>query len=182
MRGYYRNNLLGYRKVAAGAAVTSPSQIDAPAGGPVTSPSQTDARRPAQSDPLASRDLNQEADLLFWSETHYKPGKRLDPHDPSDRRMIPAWLDARDRVAQSGAHKLRQSAAVRAALDANKRSGLPYFVYSRGGPVVEALAPFADVHQAFAYARARSADSDYVAYFAADDPHWPSPAFENIAT
>lgn len=184
MRGHYRNDILRRSKVAVAAAVTSPSQVDAPTVGPVTSPAQLDDRqRPARAaaDQLYQRDLNQETDLLFWSETGYKPHQRLNPRDPNDQRMIATWLATRDRVARSWSpQQLRQNVAIRAAFDTNKQSGLPYYVYSRGGPSSEALMPFADQNHAFAYAHARIADSGYVAYFAVDDPHWPKPAFENV--
>jgi hypothetical protein len=125
------------------------------------------------------KDLNQEADLLFWSETHYKHGQRLDPRDPADQHMVPAWLDARARIARSMTPQaLRQNAAARAAFDESTRTGLPYYVYSRGGATDEQLVPFADKGRAFSYAHARVADSDYVAYFDTADPRWPSPAFE----
>jgi hypothetical protein len=125
------------------------------------------------------KDLNQATDLLFWSETRYKRNQRLDPHDPADQRMVPKWLDARTRIMQSRSPQaLRQSAAAKAAFDENARSGLPYYVYSRGGPVDEELISFADKSRAFSYARARLADSDYVAYFDTTDPRWPGPAFE----
>lgn len=126
------------------------------------------------------KDLNQETDLLFWSETRYKPGQRLDPHDPADARMIPVWLRTRAHVAQTRTpQELRHNAAVAAAFDEHKRSGLPYYVYSRGSSAGEALIPFADQARAFSYARARLADSDYVAYFSTADSRWPSPAFES---
>jgi hypothetical protein len=39
--------------------------------------------------------INHLADQIFWQETNYKPGQKLDPSDPSDHAMIPAWLHAR---------------------------------------------------------------------------------------
>lgn len=126
------------------------------------------------------KDLNQETDLLFWSQTRYKPGQRLDPHDPADARMIPVWLRTRAHVAQTNTPQdLRHSAAVRAAFDEHKRSGLPFYVYSRSGSAGERLTSFSDQASAFSYARDRLADSDYVAYFATADQRWPSPAFES---
>lgn len=44
-------------------------------------------------------------DERFWQETGYKPGQRLDPHDPSDRHMINAWLRIRYEVAQEFAQQ-----------------------------------------------------------------------------
>lgn len=42
--------------------------------------------------------LDKEADARFWSQTHYKPGQRLDPKDPTDAKMIPLWLDIYGKV------------------------------------------------------------------------------------
>ncbi len=174
-------------KVAVAAAITSPSQVDAsPSGpsGPVTSPSQLDGSRELAAREVIARqyqrDLNQETDLLFWSETHHKPGQRLDLRDPADRNMVSVWLATRDRVARSTSpQQLRQNVAARAAFDEHNRSGLPFYVYSRGGPVGEQLIPFADEARAFSYAHARAGDADYVAYFSVADPHWPNPAYED---
>ena len=157
MRGHYQNKLFRGRSTRLGAV-------------PETR---------ARTDRQYQKDLNQEADLLFWSETRYKRGQRLDPHDPADQRMVPVWLDARTRIARSMTPQaLRQSAAIRAAFDESVRTGLPYYVYARGGPADEQLVSFADKGRAFSHTHTRVADSDYVAYFNTADPRWPSPAFE----
>jgi hypothetical protein len=125
-------------------------------------------------------DLNHQTDLLFWSETGYKFGQKLDPHDPADQRMMATWLLTRDRVKRSmSPQTLRQNSAARAVFDANTRLGQPFYVYSSGASWGEALVPFADMHKAFAYGRARLEDSDYVTMFSTADPKWPGPVFES---
>lgn len=37
--------------------------------------------------------ITQETDARFWAQTHYKPGRRLNPADPADRAMAKVWLD-----------------------------------------------------------------------------------------
>ena len=132
--------------------------------------------------PMASQyqqDLNHQADLLFWNETGYKVNQRLDPRVPADRRMIPRWWDARERIARSmSPQMLRQSVAADIVFTEHAHSNLPYYVYSSGGPVGEAVIPFSEVDRAYSYARARLGDSDYVALFSAADPKWPNPVFE----
>jgi hypothetical protein len=40
------------------------------------------------------------ADTRFWSWTGYKPGQKLDPHDPHDAAMIPIWLEIHAEVVR----------------------------------------------------------------------------------
>jgi hypothetical protein len=42
--------------------------------------------------------VDQETDALFWAQTGYKPGQKLDPHDPADAKWIPVWIDTRAKV------------------------------------------------------------------------------------
>ena len=44
-----------------------------------------------------------ETDAQFWAQTHYKPGQKLDPHDPTDRKMISVWIDLYRRVREAAA-------------------------------------------------------------------------------
>ena len=37
--------------------------------------------------------LDAETDARFWAQTGYKPGQKLDPHDPTDKAMEPVWKD-----------------------------------------------------------------------------------------
>ena len=56
----------------------------------------------------AKTTLDKETDARFWAQTGYKPGQRLDPHDPNDRRMATVWLDVRHKVeAEDAAGALR---------------------------------------------------------------------------
>jgi hypothetical protein len=43
--------------------------------------------------PVSSDVLNQETDALFWAQTGYKPGLKLDPKIPTDKAMVPVWMD-----------------------------------------------------------------------------------------
>lgn len=51
----------------------------------------------------AKTTLDKETDARFWAQTGYKPGQRLDPHDPTDRHMAKVWLDVRRKVAAEDA-------------------------------------------------------------------------------
>ena len=51
--------------------------------------------------------LMKEADARFWAQTDYKPGRKLDPSDPTDRAMSKTWLDVYAKVkAEDDAGKL----------------------------------------------------------------------------
>ena len=39
------------------------------------------------------RYLNEETDTRFWARTGYRPGQRLDPANPTDKVMLPVWMD-----------------------------------------------------------------------------------------
>jgi hypothetical protein len=47
-----------------------------------------------------AQELDDATDQRFWATTGYKPGQKLNPHDPHDRKMINAWLRIRYEVAQ----------------------------------------------------------------------------------
>jgi hypothetical protein len=56
----------------------------------------------------AKTTLDRETDARFWAQTGYKPGRRLDPSDPTDRHMVKVWLDVRRKVeAEDAAGALR---------------------------------------------------------------------------
>ena len=42
--------------------------------------------------------ISHEVDFRFWAQTGYKPGLKLDPNDPTDKTMIPVWLDIQAKV------------------------------------------------------------------------------------
>lgn len=51
--------------------------------------------------------IDQETDSRFWSQTGYKPGQKLDPKNPTDKAMMPVWLDINRKVkAEDAAGKL----------------------------------------------------------------------------
>lgn len=50
-------------------------------------------------------DINAETDARFWLETGYKPGRKLDRHDPDDAAMIPRWVEIRYRVTHEYADR-----------------------------------------------------------------------------
>ena len=46
-----------------------------------------------------SRDiLNEETNARFWSQTGYRPGQKLDPNNPTDKAMMPVWMDVFRKV------------------------------------------------------------------------------------
>ena len=47
--------------------------------------------------------LDKETDARFWAQTHYKPGQRLDPKDPTDAKMVPVWIDIYRKVSREDA-------------------------------------------------------------------------------
>lgn len=48
-----------------------------------------------------------QTDHSFWSETGYKPGKRLDPRHRDDAAMVPLWLAMNYAVVTSNLERLR---------------------------------------------------------------------------
>ena len=46
-----------------------------------------------------SRDtLNRETNARFWAQSGHKPGQRLDPNNPTDKAMMPIWMDIQRKV------------------------------------------------------------------------------------
>jgi hypothetical protein len=44
--------------------------------------------------PPVSRDvLNRETNARFWASTGFRPGQKLDPNNPTDKAMMPVWMD-----------------------------------------------------------------------------------------
>ena len=87
--------------------ITSPEQLAASSPGPVTSfsdPWASTAPSPEQS-------LYEQADILFWQRTKYKVGERLNPADPQDAAMMPAWHAAYADVVAAHAGGAPQVAA-----------------------------------------------------------------------
>ena len=41
----------------------------------------------------STKDISRETNTRFWIMSAYKPGTRLDPNDPADKRMARTWLD-----------------------------------------------------------------------------------------
>lgn len=48
--------------------------------------------------PAIQKKLYDEADARFWAQTGYSPGKKLDPKNPLDRKMIPTYYDIYRKV------------------------------------------------------------------------------------
>ncbi len=132
---------------------------------------------------LSADDINHATDALFWAETKYKPGLRLDPNDPFDRAMMPAWRKAHARVLRGDTEvHVDQGAqtrkAIAAVFDRHAREPAAYYLYIEDvdGPFVSA---FQDFDTAGAeYYQLCSANPAYVALFGADDSRWPNPASE----
>ncbi len=83
---------------ASKAAALQPPPPTAPAKDHVANAQAQKAHRPAPRGLLAK-----ETDARFWAQTHYKPGQKLDPSDPSDARMIPVWNDIFQKVSAEDA-------------------------------------------------------------------------------
>lgn len=145
--------------------------------------------------------INHAADVLFWTETKYKPNTRLNPRDPDDRLMIPKWIAARARVLASSpdvvlatiaaadhAHAQQRLRAVNMVSSRRDQAqspevfGLPeadpFYVYIEdvdGGFV----STFPDLAQAATeYTRIANSNPIYVALFNAHDHQWPNPVNE----
>lgn len=48
--------------------------------------------------PTPNSILDKETDARFWAQSHYKPGQRLDPSNPTDAKMIPVWRNIYAKV------------------------------------------------------------------------------------
>src|SRR4029078_12289214 len=57
---------------------------------------------PPMATPVSNETLNRETDARFWSGTGYRPGHALDPKNPTDKVMMPVWMDI-FRKGQAGA-------------------------------------------------------------------------------
>jgi hypothetical protein len=53
--------------------------------------------------PVSHDVLNQEANARFWSQTGYRPGQKLDPKNPTDKAMMPVWMDIFRKVKAEAA-------------------------------------------------------------------------------
>lgn len=42
--------------------------------------------------------LNKETNARFWAQTHYRPGQKLSQDNPTDRAMMPVWMDIFHKV------------------------------------------------------------------------------------
>jgi hypothetical protein len=96
---------------AAREAKKQPPPLDAPAKEHLAHVKVTDFLKPKvppSPTPTTPRGiLDKETDARFWSQTHYRPGHKLDPKDPTDAKMIPVWLDVYRKVkAEDAAGKL----------------------------------------------------------------------------
>jgi hypothetical protein len=45
--------------------------------------------------------LNKETDALFWAQTGYKPGQKLDPNNPTDKAYESVWMDTFRKVKRA---------------------------------------------------------------------------------
>lgn len=45
--------------------------------------------------------LNKETDALFWAQTGYKVGQKLDPHDTADQAYRHVWMDTYNKVKRA---------------------------------------------------------------------------------
>lgn len=48
--------------------------------------------------PAIQHDLYAETDARFWAQTGYKPGQKLDPKNPLDKKQIPVYVDIYNKV------------------------------------------------------------------------------------
>lgn len=62
---------------------------------------------------LAARTDVDQADALFWAQTGYKPGQRLDLKNPADRAMTSVWLDIFKKVqTRTSSRSLKRKPSV----------------------------------------------------------------------
>lgn len=173
------------RVAASTGPVTSPSQVDRPADKTIRTPRGAQDL-PAQDLPIPAglswayqAELNNQADILFWHDTNYKPGQRLNPADPRDRAMIPQWWAARRRVEQGWSPRgLLRERASQAALNMQQSDPRPLILYSAGPGGSEMRSFDIGDRRAVEIAHARLRDASYVAIFNANDPKFPRPIYE----
>src|ERR1700674_415762 len=93
---------------AAHEAKKDPPPPDAPAKDHLAHTKVIDFLKRAAPTPATPRGiLEKETDARFWAQSHYRPGQKLDPNDPTDAKMIPVWLDIYRKVkAEAAAGKL----------------------------------------------------------------------------
>jgi hypothetical protein len=79
-------------------------------------------------------DINQQTNQLFWQETSYKEGHKLDPkHDADDRKMAQDWLRLRAHVVQSRQAYFAQPEDVRQQLYELIPPAARPFMFREGG-------------------------------------------------
>ncbi len=170
------------RVAASTGPVTSPSQVDRPAVAtrPPRGPrGDEDPGIPGSLFWAYQAELNNQADILFWHDTNYKPGQRLNPADPRDRAMIPQWWAARRRVEQGWSPRgLLRERASQAALHMQQSDPRPIILYSAGPGGSEMRSFDAGDRRADELAHARLRDASYVAIFNTNDPKFPRPVYE----
>jgi hypothetical protein len=104
---------------------------------------------------VSADQVNKETNELFWKQTGYKVGKKLDPKDPADKPWVKVWITFNNQVrashertgpltaeqAKAEAHAQATQASLKKATEAKKA----------GDPVAAAAhATEADVHAAIA--------------------------------
>jgi hypothetical protein len=51
--------------------------------------------------PIDKDTLNKETDALFWAQTGFKPGQKLDPNNPTDKAYGAVWMDIFRKVKRA---------------------------------------------------------------------------------
>jgi hypothetical protein len=173
----HRGQYGGVRVAASTGPVTSPSQVDRPAARATKPPrGNHDLPIPGALSWAYQAELNNQADILFWHDTNYKPGQRLNPADPRDRAMIPQWWAAHRRVEQGWSPRgLLRERASQAALNMQQSDPRPIILYSAGAGGSEMRSFDVGDRRADEIAHARLRDASYVAIFNANDPKFPRP-------
>ena len=49
--------------------------------------------------PISKDTLNKETNARFWTSTGHRPGQKLDPKNPTDKAMMPVWMDIFRKVS-----------------------------------------------------------------------------------
>jgi hypothetical protein len=78
---------------ASHAAASQPPHPSAPASDHVAHVQAQAAHKPSP-----HGIIDRETNARFWAQSHYRPGQRLDPSNPTDARMIRVWLDIYRKV------------------------------------------------------------------------------------